>query len=160
MLLKLLFMPLYNTVESIFDTCRDSVWPVEGSVVYCDLAFGYMDHSGIYIGNKKIVHLSGKGNIEIVSPKQFISGSTARNIYVSCKETESVGSADVARRAKEMVGASRNYNFLLDNCHQFSAGCLTGYFENSCGFLVTLKAESAKNIGSNSWRHSSIKIFE
>jgi hypothetical protein len=147
-------------VESIADNCRDSVWPVVGSVLYCDLAFGYMEHSGIYIGNREIVHLSGKGKIEIVSPKQFIDGGTACNIYVSCRDIRSVGLANVARRAKEMVGASRNYNFIIDNCHQFSAGCLTGDFKNSNNFLWMLKDESAKNIGSNSWRHSSIKLFE
>lgn len=146
--------------ESIVDACRDQVWPEIGSVLYCDLAFGYMDHSGIYIGNGEIVHLSGKGNIEIVSPKQFIDGGTACSIYVSCRDTAPVGSANAARRAKEMVGSSRNYNFLIDNCHQFSAGCLTGDFDNSCNFLWMLKDESSKRINSNSWRYWDIELFE
>lgn len=160
MLWRLLAMPLYNMAESIVDGCRDRVQPSPGSVVYCDLAFGYMDHSGIYIGNGQIVHLSGRGNIEIVSPRQFIDGGTACNIYVSCHETWSVGSEAVAQRAKNMVGRSRDYNFILDNCHQFSAGCLNGNFGNSLNFLWMLKDESKKHMGSNCWRYWDIQLFD
>ena len=157
--LRLLLMPLYNMGESIVDACRDQVQPKIGSVLYCDLAFGYADHSGIYIGNGKIVHLSGKGNIEIVTPKQFIDGGTACSIYVSCKETASVGCKDTAKRARSMVGRSRSYNFILDNCHQFSSGCLTGDFDNSHNFLWMLKDESSKKINSNSWRYWDIELL-
>ena len=159
MLWKLLAMPIYNMAESLVDACRDQVLPEVGSVVYCDLAFGYMDHSGIYIGNNEIVHLSGNGDIEVVSPKQFIDGGTACSIYVSCRETEAVGSRSVARRAESMIGSSRDYSFLIDNCHQFSAGCLTGDFDNSNNFLWMLKDESKKILGSNSWRYWDIKLF-
>ncbi|WP_429186730.1 lecithin retinol acyltransferase family protein [Aeromonas veronii] len=157
---RLLIMPAYNMVEGIVDACRDHVEPEIGSILYCDLAFGYMDHSGVYIGNNEIVHLSGKGNIEVVSPKQFIDGGSACSIYVSCKETWSVGSEEVAERAKSMIGRTRGYNFLFDNCHQFSAGCLTGDFDNSCNFLWMLKDESAKRIGSDNWRFWDIELFD
>lgn len=160
MLWKVLAMPLYNMGESIVDACRDQVWPEIGSVLYCDLAFGYMEHSGIYIGNEKIVHLSGEGNIEIVTPKQFVAGGTACHIYVSCKDTTAVGSAAAASRAKQMVGSTRNYNFLIDNCHQFTTGCLTGNFDEQRNFLWMLKDESARIIGSNSWRYWDIELFD
>lgn len=152
-------MPLYNAAESIVDGCRDKVHPKIGSILYCDLAFGYMDHSGIYIGNNQIVHLSGDGNIEIVSPKEFIDGGTACSIYVSCQDTSAVGSANVAKRAKNMIGTSRNYSFIFNNCHQFSAGCLSGDFENSHNFLWMLKDESAKWLGSDTWRYWDIELF-
>lgn len=160
MLWKVLTMPLYNMGESIVDACRDPVWPEIGSVLYCDLAFGYMEHSGIYIGNEEIVHLSGDGNIEIVSPKQFIDGGTAVSILVSCRDENAVGSVQVASRAKAMVGRSRNYNFLTDNCHQFSAGCLTGDFDKQINFLWMLKDESAKKLNSNTWRNWDIELFD
>lgn len=152
-------MPLYNMAESLVDVCRDKVLPCIGSVLYCDLFFGYMDHSGIYIGNGEIVHLSSKGNIEIVSPKQFIDGGTACSIYVSCRETIAVGSVTAANRARTSVGTSRKYNFLLDNCHQFSSGCLSGNFNNIHNFLWMLKDESKKNIDSDSWRQWDINFF-
>ncbi len=156
---RLLIMPAYNALESIVDNCRDQVKPQVGSVVYCDLAFGFMDHSGIYIGNNRIVHLSGKGKIEVISPKKFIDGGTACSIYVSCKETSSVGSEKVAKRAISALGEYRDYNFILDNCHQFTAGCLNGDFDNSCNFLWMLKDESKSKIKSNSWRLWDIKLF-
>ena len=62
-------MGLLGLVESFIDNeIRDTVYPVMGSVVYCDLAFGHAEHSGIYIGNDQIVHLDGSGDIEIVTP--------------------------------------------------------------------------------------------
>ena len=57
----LLTKPVLNMAEGIIDACRDQVQPEIGSVLYCDLAFGYMEHSGIYIGNRQIVHLNEIG---------------------------------------------------------------------------------------------------
>ncbi|MEX8518860.1 MAG: lecithin retinol acyltransferase family protein [Leptothrix sp. (in: b-proteobacteria)] len=147
-----------NLAESIIDNViRDKISsPVIGSVVYCDLLNGYAEHSGIYIGNNSIIHLDGSGKIEIVSPDKFLNRlggfNSAISIYVSCKNGLPVGSKEAAKRAKEASGNSRNYNFLLNNCHQFTAGCLSGDFENSCNFLTFLKNEAAKKIGSNEWR--------
>ena len=153
-------MAICNIIESIVDTIRDNVKPKIGSVLYCDLAFGRAEHSGIYIGDNQIVHLSGKGNIEVVSPKQFIDGTTAINILVSCKDTEAVGSEEVANRAKKMVGKKRDYSFLFDNCHQFTAGCLNGDFENHNNFLWMLKLETSEHLGSDTWRHWDINLFD
>ena len=43
----------------IDNVIRDRVEPVIGSILYCDLALGYIEHSGIYVGggNKCIVPL-------------------------------------------------------------------------------------------------------
>lgn len=147
-------------LESLVDACRDKVQPIIGSVLYCDLAFGYMEHSGIFIGNNQIIHLSGSGNIEVVSPKKFISGGTACSTYVSCNGTEAVGSKIVAERASRMIGTTRNYNFILDNCHQFSSGCISGDFNNSHNFLFMLKNESNNELNSNSWRHWDINLLD
>lgn len=125
-----------------------------GAVVYCDLLC--FEHSGIYVGNDKIVHLDGSGDIELVSPKTFISRlggfNNAISIYASCIGTSPVGSEDVANRALNMVGNYRNYNLVLDNCHQFSAGCLSGEFDNPCNFLWALKHEARNILGSDTWR--------
>ncbi|QOH81206.1 lecithin retinol acyltransferase family protein [Plesiomonas shigelloides] len=149
-------MPLYNFTEAIIDNyLRDKVdEPVLGSVVYCDLAFGYAEHSGIYIGNGKIAHLNKYGCIEAVTPKEFIDGTTAISIYVSCSDffAFATGSDEVAERAKSMLGCSRDYNVILDNCHQFSAGCLTGNFENANIFLWMVKDEAKKVILATKWR--------
>ncbi len=154
-------MPIANLIESVVDEIRDSVSEPEiGSVVYCDLTFGYSEHTGIYIGNNQIVNLSGEGNIEIVSPKEFIADTTAMNILVSCRGTEAIGSKQVASRAEDMVNITRDYSFLMDNCHQFTSGCLNGDFEESHNFLWMVKDESAKILGSDNWRHWDINLID
>ncbi|MFV0576493.1 MAG: lecithin retinol acyltransferase family protein [Vibrio sp.] len=153
-LAQLAYMPFYNLAESfldnvVFDKVNE---PAIGSVLYCDLLLGYAEHSGIYVGNGNIVHLDGDGLIELVDGEEFISNTTAMSIYVSCQGTKPVGSQVVGERAMEQVGICREYNFLLDNCHQFSTGCLTGNFENINSFLWMLKDTSNKVLNSNNWR--------
>lgn len=149
--------PLDNFIESFVDNViRDKVSPCIGSLVYCDLVMGRAEHSGIYIGKDKIVHLNGDGIIEVVYPDEFLNRldgwNTAISIYVSCHDGDAVGSANVAERAERMVGRKRDYNLLLDNCHQFSFGCLSGNFENSCNSFRQLKQESNRHIGADEWR--------
>lgn len=141
--------------EYIIDEMKGRVLPVRGSVVYCDLTLGngIAEHTGIYIGNDKIVHLNRHGFIEAVSPKQFISGpTTGSNIYVSCEGESAVGCDEVADFAELMIGQSRDYNVLIDNCHQFTAGCLIGNSENPNNFLWFLKDEAKKRLGADNWR--------
>lgn len=140
----------------IDNVIRDRVYPVKGSIVYCDLAFGTGEHSGIYIGNNKIVHLDGSGDIETVSPRRFLNRlkgfNSAISIYVSCDGESPVGSKKVAKKAKNMIGNSRYYNVILDNCHQFTSGCVSGNFENSDNFLWMLKHTAESEINANTWR--------
>lgn len=129
--LPIFVTPALSFGESFIDhVFRDKVLPKQGSVVYCDLVFGYMEHSGIYVGNDEIVHLNRYGRIEKVSAEQFISGTTAMSIYVSSSNGYAVGNRVVCHRALSMVGQTRHYNVLQNNCHQFTSGCLTGDFEN------------------------------
>ena len=130
-----------NLAESFVDNViRDKVSPVIGSIIYCELALGTAEHSGIYIGDDKIVHLDGDSEmIEIATPKVFINRldgyNTAMSIYVSCNGTCAVGNDEIAQKAKDKVGSRRDYNLILDNCHKFTSGCITGNFENADSFL-------------------------
>ena len=47
-----------------------NVQPAIGSIVYCNLLIA-VEHTGIYVGNNKIVHLDGEGIVKLVSPKEF-----------------------------------------------------------------------------------------
>lgn len=51
-----------------------------------------------------------------------------------------------------MVGKKRNYNLLLDNCHQFASGCITGDFENNDNFLFMLKHTAKEHLNLDTWR--------
>lgn len=141
----------------IDNVVRDTIAsPAKGSVVYCDLAAGTAEHTGIYIGKNHIVHLNGDGVIERVTPKQFMQRlggfNTAISIYVSCRDGAPVGSKNAAKLAESMVGNTREYNVILDNCHQFTSGCLTGKFDNSCNFFTFLNDIIEKEINGNEWR--------
>ena len=146
-----------NVLESFVDNVfRDMVEPKIGSIVYCELALGQAEHSGVYIGDNQIVHLDGSGFIEIVSPNKFMNRldgwNTAISIYVSCRDSNAVGSEVIAKRAKEKVGSIRDYSLILDNCHQFTAGCITGDFENTDNFLWMLKDTVKSKMSANTWR--------
>lgn len=115
--------------------------PAIGSVVYCQL--GPVEHSGIYVGNDNIVQLNGKGKIEKVSYKGFTNHITTVDvaIWFPCNEEngQALSLSAAGNRALKMIGESRNYNLVMDNCHQFSSGCITGNFDNADNFLWTLK---------------------
>ena len=158
-------MGLFNLegmVQNIADAYIDIVArskvssPSNGSVVYCDLFGGYAEHSGVYIGNNLIVHLDADGLVDLVSPKEFMARlggiNPASSIYVSCNRGVPVGSHEIVKRALSKVGSTRSYSLIFDNCHQFTAGCLTGNFENSCNFMLLLKEEVKKGINGTEWK--------
>jgi len=138
-------------IKSTYKNFDTKVMPKKGSVLYCDLSFGIAEHSGIYVGDNRIVHLNGKGEIEAVSPAAFLSPFALQDIYVSCMENSAVGSERVANHALSMVGKKRNYNFVMNNCQQFTTGCLTGNFENSSNLLTFLKMQAKDTLGADTW---------
>jgi len=148
------------------------VWPIKikfffynplkkGCIVYCDLAV-VAEHSGIYIGGSKIVHLDGNGEIEKVNFFKFLERldgfNPATKIYYSCDEKgKTIKNKEIANRAKSMVGRSRDYHVLLDNCHQFTSGCITGNFENTDNFMTFLKDTAQNQLGVKQWKTLKIK---
>lgn len=148
---------LSSITSSLLDNfLYDTVTPIPGSFLYCDLALNMLEHSGIYIGNGKIAHLDGDGEVKSSNPIQFLNRlnglNTALTIYVSCKGGNAVGSEMAADIAKQKIGTTRNYNLILDNCHQFSSGCLSANFENPNNFLIFAKHEAEKILGADNWR--------
>ncbi|NOP79586.1 hypothetical protein HNV23_08820 [Bacillus paranthracis] len=121
--------------------------PQAGAMVYCML--GPVEHSGIYIGYDRIVHLNGKGDIEVVTTEKFTDHITTFNKSILVpldKDGNAIGCKEVALRAISMIGTSRNYNILLDNCHQFSVGCITDDFETAGNYLWWVKDEFERKV--------------
>lgn len=146
-----------DIVESFVDNVvRDRVTPAPGSVVYCGLLNNIVEHSGIYVSHDCIVHLDGSGRVEAINPEGFLGRlgglNMAMTIYVSSRNGRAVGDEQVRRRAMSMIGKSRSYNVVLDNCHQFTAGCLIGDFDNANNFLWMLKDRASEVLGSREWR--------
>lgn len=146
------FEALGVETDYIPDWAKSAVKPVEGSILYTDLVANYAQHSGVYIGDDQIVELNREGEIRIVSPEEFIGGGTGIEIYVSCHGNQAVGSSKVAKRARKRVGQRRNYNPLLDNCHQFVSACLSKSHETEDNFLWMLKSSAKKHLAADNWR--------
>lgn len=134
---------------------EDTVIPIKGSILHCSL-FG-AEHTGVYIGDGKIVELLGTGKIRVTDRTGFTKGTNALSIYVACNGTVPLGSTHIAGRAKRKVNLRRNYKLLSDNCHQFTAGCITDIFENdynqyfSLQSLIRIKMNSNKEIKWRVW---------
>ena len=122
--------------------------------MYHSMISEQLEHSGIYIGEYKIVSLSSKGKIVEENTSKFIEGplNSNRLIWVSCRGESPVGDQKVAARARKMVGERRNYNVLWDNCHQFTSGCLTGNFKNADKLFTFLESTVADTLGADNWR--------
>lgn len=125
--------------------------PRPGSVVYTDLIPGHMQHSGIYVGNGQIVERNRAGEICLVGPEQFTNGGLGLRIHVSSAGDHAVGSPAIAERALAQVGKREDYHLLLNNCHQFTSGCLTGNFSNADGLLRLLKISVCRVLGAEEW---------
>ena len=81
----------FEMLESFYkNVICDPVLPKPGSVLKVDLAAGLACHTGIYVGNNRIVEMTnqnGTGIIKKVSPKYFLDYSLVRTglfIYVAC----------------------------------------------------------------------------
>ncbi|CAK3148710.1 hypothetical protein EDB51_11077 [Vibrio crassostreae] len=127
--------------------------PVRGSIVYCDLAFGYAEHSGVYMGNGRIIHRNSKGLIEAASIRQFLADTTALSIYVSCNtQGRAVGNESTAQIAGAMLGVQTDYSLLNENCHQFCSHCLSGDIFSNTFTLTQLKRDAHAHIKASHWR--------
>lgn len=139
-----------SLADNLFHTTQA---PVRGSIVYCDLAFGYAEHSGVYVGNGCIIHRNGKGLIEAVSFHQFLADTTALSIYVSCNaQGKAIGSEFTAQIAEAMLGVQTDYSLLNENCHQFCSYCLSGDIFSNTFTLTQLKGDAHAHIQASQWR--------
>lgn len=137
------------------DKLRSCSEPAPGTPVYCNLAL-VVEHTGIYIGDDEIVHLNGDGEIEIVSPQEFVArldgDNPGKSIYYAAKfDGTPLGGKRIADRARAKVGSRRNYNLVFDNCHRFTCGCLTGNFENPCNNFPDVEKTIRGKFGSLTW---------
>ena len=126
--------------KNISDLSKDNVEPGVGSLIYCELF--KMEHSGIYMGDHRIAQLNGKGKIEIVTPDIFTANSTTLDcdIFIPVNaDGQPITYYHASENAKRVIGQTRKYNLILNNCHQFCSGCITGDYENNNKLLLLTK---------------------
>ena len=137
-----------DLTDAICDEVGCCTKPIPGSVIRCKIAGGITYHSGIYIGNNRIVELEGEGHIRTVSTYEFLSHPGPRTGFssqVACDDAGNpLGSERVASRARAKIGDRVEYNLVTENCHKFTTGCLTGDFENDITLFTELE-EIIKN---------------
>ncbi len=165
----------FKAIKYFLDsTFRDTVVPVPGSVLYCDLWLA-VEHSGIYVGEGEISNIVVDGLAEsevmLSSPQSFTaSSSLGRKIYVSCDKHGAVGHPAVARGADAHVGERAIYGLVIKNCHQFSSKCVDYAGRNLDDGLTwadwwslvpdetweptlgALKTAAQKKLGATKWR--------
>ena len=113
---------------------KPEIAPVRGCILKCDLGV-LLEHTGVYIGDGKIVGLNRHSQIKVENEQSFFPPGTnpkSNRIYVACygDTDEPLTSDAVAKRAKKKVDKRTPYNVLFNNCHRFTTGCITGNFEN------------------------------
>ena len=130
-------------------------YPKPGSIVITKLPGEW--HSGIYIGNNKIAEVQGGNDsrIRIVSPNEFRDEGLPRigfNIFIACdkKSGKVISSQKIANRALSKKGNKIDYGLIINNCHQFSRGCITGNFKGDDGEAVF---ETIKNLDKTINKH-------
>lgn len=134
--LKLSSVVPYSKLSEVF--CDEvSLKNIEGAIVFCELGIN-LQHTGIYIGNNKIIELNGDGYIKKVSIREFLNSSELRtgNILYTFTDCEKniIQNSNAIKRAKSRLGEKLEYNIAIENCHKFTYGCITGEFDN---FVVT-----------------------
>ena len=127
---KIIAKKIIEKLRQIAVRYTKTVVPKIGSILYCDL-LGLFEHTGIYIGQNKIIHRDGEGFIGIVTPEEFVARldglNPATNIFVACQGDEVYGEDEVAKRAKDAYTDPKfqGYNIIFRNCHQFTQYCVT-----------------------------------
>lgn len=142
-----------HVLEKAAMNLRGRVLPVRGTVFYCEMAGGAADHSGVYVGGGHIVELKGTGDIQKVELEEFMDvPGFPVNVYMPCRDGKCVGLEDAAGRAENRVGRHIDYNLVLNNCHKFTCGCVTGDFNNSNTLLRLMRPAVESALGANEWR--------
>jgi len=120
-----------------------------GALLLCTLP-APAHHSGVYVGHGKVIELQGNGHIRKVDLDNFTR--TGVTIMVASRNKHIFTSENIATRAEKKEGNTRNYNVILDNCHQFTAGCIKGKFENPNNFKLFLDQTIKNRFGEFEWR--------
>lgn len=154
-LLEPLAIALSRQVKKYFCSIRGQrVKPSLGSIVYCDLPFG-LEHTGIYVGRNRIVHLDGNGKIVSTSPQKFIQRlegwDDSLDVYVSCAGEKAIHNKELASIARSYAGLTTGYNIAIYNCHNFVASSITLEDSPRLMTFTLLQEIMRKKLGFTEW---------
>lgn len=143
--------PIVNPLINKIRYPSTSVEPGKGSPIYCDLGFGFVEHSGIYIGNFEAIQLNGRGLVEVVNLFDFTDNisTTSRDVFFPLDKVNSIPIEfdEAYDNALRKRGKLIKYNVVLNNCHKFTSGCLTGDFNQNNQLLDFMKCTTEQVYG-------------
>ena len=155
--ISVILPPLRGPIQMFL---MDHVIPVPGSIACCDLAVA-VEHSGVYIGDGKIIHRDGDGYLACVDKDTFLGRLNGFNpsitVFVACRGGEPVGGEEVVERTVRAM-SNPEHAFgnspLTPNCHQFCQYCLTGRVDNGLTDFTFSHLESLLHhvFSVDSWR--------
>lgn len=111
---------------------RPRFYPKVGSVVRTELVKG-IDHSGVYIGEDKIIEIieeKKRGNVKVQSVYDFVHATSLRtgvSVYIAVNKLskEVLYDEKIADNAKKYIGKDNEYELFNNNCHSFVHKCIT-----------------------------------
>jgi uncharacterized protein YaaW (UPF0174 family) len=106
--------------------------PKIGSILRTELVGNVVDHSGIYVGDGKIVEIfndNGMAKVKEVNFYEFTYSSnirTGKTIYIAVDKLtkEVIFNEKIAQEAKKHIGKMTEYELLKNNCHSFVCKCI------------------------------------
>lgn len=118
----------------------------EGSILYCKLPsiFGNVEHSGIYVGENKVIEYNRDEEVVCISLEEFLGGTSSIRlglyIYAACDNQGNIlHDKKIADNARKWLGYKSTYNVLFNNCHMFTSSCMTGLRDNPDTFFWFLE---------------------
>lgn len=130
--------PSPNIMDLIYPAYYKKNYPLSnlkpGAILMCSLAFSAAEHTGIYLGDGNVAELKGSGEVRSINIYEFINSTEVRtgvSAFAACDINGDIFiNENAAKIAQSTLGDYREYNLVTNNCHKYTAGCLTGNFEN------------------------------
>ncbi len=105
--------------------------PLVGSILRTEL-MGYIDHSGIYLGNNEVIEIvnkEDKGYVTIIDFNSFVQSSWLRtgvSVYIAIDRLSKdiIKDEKIANIARKHNGKINDYQLLNNNCHSFVHKCI------------------------------------
>lgn len=114
--------------ELVLDSRKDDYLPA-GAIVMHDLCIGgIINHTGIYMGDFRVIHKLKEHKISYDSLNCFSEG---KQIYYAVKKNgKAIKVKKAVKRAFPLIETYEKYDWLDKNCHNFTASMIKGWDAN------------------------------
>lgn len=124
--------------------------PRAGTPLLVELA-EMVEHSGVFLGRNRVAELNGNRRLLNVSLSAFLNGQPdskvnmrwGTRVFAAC-DAESgspLSSPKIARTARTFISqvGETDYNLFRNNCHLFTASCVSGILRDGLSWMDWIK---------------------